>query len=62
MEFNLLYDRGTRFGLQSVGRIESALMPLPPLAKWTYNYTPTPGSKEAELYDFYLKPKDWLAV
>lgn len=60
VEFNLVFDRGTHFGLQSGGRTESILMSLPPLARWEYNWHPEEGSPEADLYNNYLKPRNWL--
>ena len=59
VEFNLVYDRGTKFGLQTAGRIESILMSLPLTARWEYNHQPDPASEEGRLVSILQTPRDW---
>ena len=62
VEFNLLYDRGTKYGIQSGRRVEAVMCSMPPMVSWTYGHSPAPGSPEAALYARYLVPQDWAGM
>ena len=62
VEFNLLYDRGTQYGIQSGRRVEAVMCSMPPMVSWSYGYDPEPGSPEARLVERYLVPQDWVSM